>query len=359
MAEPSGTLGANEIISRIVPLSRRYRHDPPESVTDVVLANLIDEGLAFTASPDPFQAAQDVREAGERVVILPLEHRIPSEKSNKMVKTVNPDNYLYIDSAPVLRQALRESMDFAAMANKEWGLPEGISIDDVRTLTDRVAQMTGIYPYFQIKSAVSQRQENPPIGFYWVPIDRRPRVITWMRAIKGQELYERYRREDFPLELDKEFYGDTIKCTVPSHSDPDKVYDFWWLDLPISPPGSKEQHSKWRRIEPTDNNPDSGYRGLGHKRRTKKTVFLTAYSICGYIAAGVRLRETEELGPGMLIQVNPVPLMKKQGRELVRRLREQTIVGRRGLNMTEMDYMIGADTLNNGYDHNFVNWTRS
>lgn len=357
MKESSGTLGAREIIKRVVPYSKRF-NEVPKKITDDTLAILIDEGLASTASPDPHVATRQAREAGKRVVILPLEHRIPREKGDRIVKDVNPKNYLYLDSAPVIRDALRLSKDFAKLAKKRWGLPDGLSIDKVTRLTDQISEMSGMYPYFQIKAAVKNREGKPPLGFYWVARDGRPRVVTWMRSIKGNELFADYNAKRFSVELDKKFYGDTIKVTVQSQSKPRKEYDIWLTYLPIFSSNDREQHSYWRKLESSDRSPDAGYRGKAHKKRGVKSVLFTAYAICGYGAAAVRLRNNHESGFGREIQVNPFPIPTDNGKDLVRILREQTIIGKRGLNMTEMDRLIGADTMNVGYDTNFANWTK-
>ncbi len=357
MDEPSGTLGLRKIIEKSISHSNRFK-EMPKKITDDVISVLIDEGLAFTADTDPYKAAKNIREADNKIVVLPLEHRITREKSNQIIKDVNPENYLYVDSIPVIKDALILSKDFAKLAGKEWSLPKDVDVDKVTRLTDKIAEMSGMYPYFQVKAAFGNRKGNPPIGFYWVGNDGRPRVVTWMRSIRGHEHFADYRTGEFLLELDKKFYGKTMKFTAPSQSNPKKSYDFWIKYLPIFSSGDRKQHSYWRKLSTTDNNPDAGYRGKAHEKRETECIFFTVYAISGYDSAAVRLRKDHELGKDKEIQVNPFPQLTGKGKVLLKILREQTIIGKRGLNVTEMDYLIGADTVNNNYDYNFVNWTR-
>jgi hypothetical protein len=363
--ESSGTLGLRKIVAQAIKGSRKFR-SVPKRITPDFLARLVRADYAFTASRHPIGAAEDIRKADGRIVILPLEFRVDKEESDRIVKSATPRNYLNLNSAPVVRDALELARQFAG-----WGehlAPSGFKVEDVKRLTDKIAEMSGMYPYFLIRAATERKREgvannrvNPPIGFYWTaPNDRRPHVVTWMRAIKGHELFAKYRAGEFPLELGKEIYAKTIKATVPSQSHKGKVYDFWLVELPAYLPHDRKQHSGWRRLETSDNNPDAGFRGLAHRKRKGKSVFFTAYSIAAYDAIAVRIRETREMGARVDVQVNPFPLLTPKGRELVRTLRENTIVAGRGLNVSEMDGMIGIDTAGlNSFDYNFTNWTRT
>jgi|ETNmetMinimDraft_2_1059921.scaffolds.fasta_scaffold12516_2 hypothetical protein len=356
MKEASGSLGARAIVEKVIPRSKKF-DEMPKQLTDDVIARLIDEELAFTPSSNPYEAAHQLRNAGERVVVLPLEHRIDRDKGNKIIKKVSPRHYLHLDSPNVIQDALVLARDHAEIEGTPWELPDGKSIADITRMSDKVAQAGGLYPYYQIKAATAQKRTDPPVGMYWVPGDGRPRVITWSRSIKGHELFSQYTQGNFEMELDKEFYGKTMKVTVPSQTKKDKIYDYWILHIPAFGAKDKRQHSEWRKLDVNDRIPDAGYRGQAHQQREAKSVFFTAYAICGYDESARRMRETHELGDGVEIRVNPFPFLTSEGKELLRILREQTIVGRQGLNMTEMDRLIGADTVNRSYDRNFANWT--
>lgn len=358
MSEASGALGLKEIVARVIPYSKTFKGNPPQRITDEVLTTLINENLAFTTSSDPFEAVSQIRKAGNKIAILPLEFRIDKEMSDKIVKDISPENYLNMDSVPVVRKAVEFSRDFAEMAKKPWSLPSGMSIEQIERMTDYIAESTGMYPYFQQKAAVDLRSGRPPIGFYWTGNDKRVRATTWMRCINGHEDYQKYKKEKFSLQLADKIYADTIQVVVKSQSNPRGTYKFNILRLPISKPGDRKQYSEWRKISVVGDVPDEIYRGKLHKKRGTENIFFCSYCISGYDAIADRLYRNKERGDDMQIQVNPFPILTKNGAELVRLLREQTIVGRHSLNMTVMDYLIGADTVNNKYDYNFVNWRR-
>ncbi|MCF7862138.1 hypothetical protein K9M79_07920 [Candidatus Woesearchaeota archaeon] len=349
MKEASGAKSAVDIVSGVLKYSQKY-NEAPTAVTQEVIANLMYENLAFTTSTDPRVAAQQIRSAGEKIAILPLEHRITYAHGNKIIKNISGQHYLNLDAAPVLRESVDLADRFAQMAGKEYSRP-----DEIR-LNDRVMEMTGMYPYFQQKAATNQRKGKPAIGFYWTPQDGRPRFTTWMRCIKGHTLYGMYVGKAFDMELEKKIYADTIRATVPSQTHPDKVYDFWIKHLPIFEPDDRRQHSQWRWLETTDNNPDSGYRAGAHKQRKRSPVLFTSYAVAAFDAIAVRIRHTKECDDRK-IMINPFPQLTPNGREILKRLRNQTLIINKPLNVTEMDRIIGADTDVNGYDHNFTNWT--
>lgn len=357
------SLKAREMVEKVIPYSKRIERIP-KRVTKELLAILAEEGLTVAASPNPYDAAKQIREAGNRIVILPLEHRITQEEGNRIVKAVNPQNYLYLDSARTIEAALELSKDYATKSGKKWSLPGGLKPGDISRLTDTVCEMSGMHPYFLIKADLDERGEdkNPAIGFYWIGgfgSDIRPRVVTWMRAINGHDFFREYREGRFPMKLDKAFYGgNNMKFTVPSDSDKKRVYNFWLTHLPIFTKDDRRKHSYWRKLETSDNNPDAGYKGLAQRNREPSSLFFTSYAISGYDAAADRLRKSHELGNGMEIQISPFPMLTKNGEELVRLLGEQTLIGNKPLSMTEKEPLIGADTKNNGYGHNFFHWTK-
>lgn len=360
MKDASGTLGLNGILAKIIPYSKKFKKQPPKRITDDVLAALIDEGLSFTASSDPFEAVKQIRNVGQGVVLLPLEYRIGPEMGNRIVKDICPTNYLNMDSVPVVREAVRLSRDFACMAKREWHLPSSMSTGSIERMTDQLAESTGMYPYFQQKAAVNLRSGNPPIGFYWTGNDKRVRATTWMRCINAHEYYQKHKKGQLYLELADKIYAHSVEVTVRSQSNPNRLYKFFMLRLPIFEKTDRKLHSEWRKISVTGNVPDEIWRGKMHLKRETENIFFGSYFIFAYDALADRLMRGHELGTGVEVQVNPFPILTPYGAELVRLLREQTIIGKRGLNMTEMDYLIGADTITNSkrYDGNFVNWRR-
>src|SRR3989344_1138607 len=362
-------LGPLERVARAITRSaHRQKFLPlPKRVTPELIATLIHAGVAFTASSDPYIAAKQVREAGDRLAILPLDHRVSSEESNQVIKDVRAGWYLHIDSAPVVRMALQRSRDFATRLHKGWGLPENRTIDSVTHLSDGVLEMSGMYPKFQYAAAFDDAIErkrggtpiNPPIGLYWVGPDRKVRAITWMRSVNGHDKYRAARDDRINVTLDKEFYGrDSMSATVESESHLGTFYPLVLGLLPIFRAHDRKQHSSCRAFETTDNDPDARYRGRKDQRRSKKRYFISSNTIMIYDLCAQRLREEHELGQGVEIQINPFPEVRPFGREMIRFMNEQVLIGLGVPNLTETDRIVGADTINQGgYFKNFYNWT--
>ncbi len=354
--EASGSIGLSCIIERTL-AKNNIQTELPTRISDDFLAEMVSQELAFTASSIPKIAAQQIRNAGERMVILPLEHRVARGQSDQLNKKIIPDNYLFLDSRATMPEAIGYAKQFAFIA-KKWNIANS-DVSRYASLSDRVAEQTGMYPYFLLKAAVRGRKgENPPIGFYWRGNDGRPRATTWMRSIRGHELFRDHLKGDYVIELDKEFYGQNMEARVASKSE-DKHHVIRWIDLPIFTENDTRQYSAWRKISTVDSTPDSYYRGKAHDKSEPENIFFTAYAIAVYDACARRLKQDHEKGPSREVQVNPFPILTNEGARYVNMLRTQVIVGRRGLNMTEMDRMIGADTIAHGYDHNFVNWTKN
>jgi len=337
----------------------------PKRVDDNVIAALMTEGLMITGSTDISELVEQIDEADEKQIVwVPLEHRIPAEKSNKMIKSANQDHYLYLDSSPVIKEAVELARDFAAMTGKKFILPKSYDIKHRVEMTNELARSTGMYAYFLIKSALHQREGEPPIGAYWVPSDNRARAFTWMRAFRGYEIYLDHQDQGNVVTLDKEFYGrrNMRVKSVRSQTDKRKKYGpFDITNMPITTKANTEQYVYWRLMEGTCHaSPDKGYRGCEHSKRRHNLVMWTKQEIGAFYVAAVRLRETQELSEGVEIQVNPFPMSRSNYKEFVRKLREQAPVGRNGLNMTEMDRLIGARLmLSENYDHNCAHWTKS
>jgi len=360
MVNASGTLGLKQIIARVIPLSETYKRERPKMITDEVLAVLVHEGLAFTTSPDPFEAVKQIRNAGKRVAILPLEHMKYRIISDIIVKDVYPENYLNMDSSPVVRRAIELSKNYAGVANKEWHLPKDVSID---RMTDRLAESIGMYPYFLQRAAAELNIGQPPLGFYWTGNDKRVRFTTWMRCINGHENYLRFKKGEYLMTLPEILYAHSAQITVASQSRPGDENTYTILRMPITSEKDEKQYSEWRKLSVVGDVPDDIWRAKAHLKRDTENILISSCVITGYDGVADRLLRNHELGAGIEMQVNPFPMLTPYGAELVRLLREQTIVGKRGLNMTDMDFLIGADTVTrdygtSNYDNNFVNWRR-
>ncbi len=356
----SGSLGLKEIVGRVLPKSTKYRKlsNRPKAITDDVLAVLVHEGLAYTVSTDPFEAVKQIRKAGKRIAILPLEHRKYKTLSDKVVKDVSPKNYLNMNSAPVVRRAVELSRQEADRVGREWAIPSGVSTS---TITDKLVKATGMYPYFLQRAAAELRIDNPPIGYYWTGNDNRVRFTTWMRCVNGHENYLKSIKGQYYLELPKTLYAESAEIIVGSQSRPGDKNKFTMLRLPITSEENEKQYSEWMRFSVVGDVPDDIWRAKVHKQRDTENILMSSCVVSAYDGVNRRLRDKHELGVGIEIQINPFPILTANGAELVKLLKEQTLVGKRGLNMTEMDYLIGADTIGrqantSNYDNNFVNW---
>ncbi len=69
-----------------------------------------------------------------------------------------------------------------------------------------------------------------------------------------------------------------------------------------------------------------------------------------------RLKDKHELGPEVVLWINPFPIPKQGLAEYVRKLKEQAPIGRNGLGITEMDRLIGARLMSGDYDRNCIHY---
>lgn len=362
MPNLTDSMTRREIVQQVIQSSIEIRQ-VPRQINEDVLTTLTKEGLVSTGSSDVFELVKQIDDLQpDQAINVPLEHRVTKEESDWIVKGIYGGHYLNIDSSPVVRAALAEAEDFAGMAGLPFSLPPGYDSGAYNRVTDQLCESAGLFPYFLIKHAVGQRRGEPPIGFYWIPNDGRPRVVTWMRAIRGYEFYLDDIDEEVPsaiILLDKEFYGKNMVVKIAKARKDKKVYTFQLSHLPIFRKGDREMYSYWRRFEGTDyESPDKAYRGVAHDKAAPNMVFTTYHEVGAFFKAGARLRKNHELGEGIEIQVNPIPIENKCMRGFVRKLREQAFIGRNGLNMTEMERIIGARLMLEGYDANFFNWSR-
>ncbi|MBD3164043.1 hypothetical protein GF323_02500 [Candidatus Woesearchaeota archaeon] len=319
-----------------------------------MLANLIAEGLAFTASSDISLAAEQIREAEGKLVILPLEHRITSEMSNHIVKSFSDEHYLNLNSAPVIYRAVAISEDIAHYAGKKWNVPKSMCR---KSLTDKLCESAMIYPYFLQRAAMDERGYKPAIGFYWTGNDGRKRGTTWMRSARGHDFFRLYKKGEFSINMPDKIYAGQALVAVPSISRK-KEYEIVIQNLPIFENNDIRQHSQWKKLSSYGDNSDAVWRGKMHKKSGYDPVFFSSYFIAVYDAAAEKIMRTHELGQDMEVRINPFPMLTVQGKKFFDYLQNNVIIGRKGLNLTEMDRLIGADTKNNGYDFNFVNWRR-
>jgi len=181
-----------------------------------------------------------------------------------------------------------------------------------------------------------------------------------MRAIRGYEFFLDEKEGSATIELDGEFYGKNMAIKQAKAAKDKGTYRFQLSYLPIFRRGERTLYSYWRKLEGTDyESPDKGYRGVAHDKTGSTPVFTTYHEIGAFFKCGIRLQRDHELGEGIEIWVNPFPIEKPAMAEYVRKLREQAFIGRNGLNMTEMERLIGARLMLQKYDANFFHWSES
>jgi len=366
-------LSLNEMVNTALK-KVNYPKKISKRITHQFLDKLVNEGYVINLSPDPREAAEQIREeqSSDKLLWLSEEHRHDSKTGNRVRKGFGKD-YLHFDSAPVVRAAIRMSYLEQLERFDTSLIPRGGNVNRANHLSDWVMQVTALYPYYLIKSAFNVRtdDENPvsPIGFVYSPngkADQKPRITTWMRLIKGHELYMMRGMDDFFIKMEDEVYARTVTFSAPSESDPNLVHLFTLDNLPIFYSDERAQYSHWLRMSVTDNSKDAIYNGRAHGGAN--AYWFTSNDIAAFYLVSEQINKKKRRNDGRTVQINPFPLPTKEMKAFVSDLRKRVFVTnvdrqfnetRNALNMTEMDRLIGADTLNRGYDANFYNWNVS
>lgn len=370
----SGTIGLRAIVEQAVKGKRITKSLPARVVPDDFLAKMTREGYAFTASPNPYEAqAQIAACEPDRVVILPLEHRAEKEHSDMINKTFTSGSFLDLDHADALNNAIILAEQFyengPTLRVRQVQLIDSTSPKFIA----RICEEQGIYPKWRIMGAAQERKQQvesgrymaPPLGFFFVGPDNIMKVITWKRAIGALDDHLAHQEGACPIQFGDTIYNGNITAEVISASHPRKTYVITYENLPIANQKDRSQFSGVYAMRIVDSTLDAAYRGRMHGKAGTRAVHLwTRNAIHGFYDLASRVTSTNEC-KGKRIYINPFPMLRSDaslscdGATFDEKLKTQVIIGRRGLNVTEMDLQIGARVTQEGYwtvFRNAKNW---
>jgi len=345
-----------EIVKSFIAQVPEWKRNPPEKVSEAVLTELVKKGLAFTASTNPYEAAAQIRAQPGKLVLLPLEHRIEIADNNDTIKSVDPSDFVYLNSAPVVRLAVELARETAGWYRQTW--PE----HPERLSQTQLFQQAYMVPSYLIAAGIRLKREKrkagvdvaPPIGFYWTHKNE-PRIVTWTRAVGGHQRYLQYKKGELKVEPVGEVYGDSIDMYVHSDSTDGVRHKVAWDHLPIFMPADSRQYSEWARMKSMDTTPDARFRGAMHQRRAEKGILFSRNGVMCFDV----IQDLYDKSDGKEIRINPFPTFKKGRDGVYDALQNRTLIGfHHPPNMMEEDRILGADTMNEDYWNNMMHWKR-
>ena len=368
--QASGTIGFRQIVENTVKGTRIAKSLPDRAIPDDYIAQMIRSGYAFTASPNPYEAQAQIAAAPEdRIVILPLEHRAEREHSNRINKTFTSEFFLDLDLADALNNAIESAADFHNSGSTRRVRQVQLIDSTAPKFIARICEEEGLYPKLRIQGAAQSRKQqlevgryiSPPLGFFFIGSDNILKAVTWKRAIGGLEDHVSHQTAECPIHIGDKIYNGNAVATIGSSSRPKSKYIITYENLPIAHQNDTAQFSGVYAMRIVDSTLDAAYRGRMHGKSGNREVQLWTRNGChGFYDIAARLSETNEC-PGKRIYINPLPMLRRDaslgcdGYAFDEKLKTQTVVGRRGLNVTEMDQLIGARVTQEGYWKVFMN----
>lgn len=326
----------------------------PERVSEKFIIRLINDGILVPVRSykDAVEVVEKIDFQEPRFALFSSRFRVPAEDSNYGIKSL--ESLVKIDSQQVLRDVSGKS-------------------EVPASLTKQFAEQYRIWPYTLIKQAMKSADiEKPSIGYYWVGGDNAARATTWLRCTTGAEMEMMKKRGDFSGEIvDEKFYGRSLRVRVDSRMGIEvDEYPFTLSRLPIHKAGDLRQYSEWINIGHNSPDPDASYRGLAHEKRKNPLVFWSATPVFAFYEAMLFVEKHPEAKRfGKKFRINPFAIPGNEKMiDFIDKLRLRSLIfheyegkKERGLrldvlNKTEIDRVLGARTIERGYDNCWFHW---
>lgn len=349
----------------------------PQQVKTSHIQALIDNGYAFLASKNPYQAMRELAQVTDKLCILPATHRFAETLNNAVQKTFDFAHYLEMSHSSVVRATLAHAFNHDQRLLSAFEQSYGIPASRVGNLTEELCRQAQLRPESLIDQAfhlhsvkVAKDAQTPcPIGLYWLPsaTDGRIRALTLLRNHLGYEKYSRWRAGKFNLGLNanpsenKPFYGHSVTTTIPSESKK-TPYSVQLDRLPIFRYGEPDDYSAWMNVASTDKTLDAHYRARAHQKRQIPAILFTSNAVSLYFATAYLTNISKDFSR---MTQNPFGLLTNHGMDTALSLLTRTLVLSDGtdasrirdlprpLNHLEIDRLLCAECTNTGYLANF------
>src|SRR3989344_2091798 len=211
---------------------------------DYILGMIADGNfvMAGNSFKEAVRNLESIHDKSNAIMIFPPRFSVDRETFNKMSKSL--EWMVKIDSQSVLRE----------VSGNE-NVP--------KTMTKEFLEHYKIKPEKLIKSAVSlTNSENPPVGYYWMGWDRKPRTVHWVQSATAAEMIVMHKQGAFEVGdvKDKKPYARNMRVSVSSRSEEGKHYDFSIFRMPIfSNDKDSRIYSYWVNIDHSSSDPFANY----------------------------------------------------------------------------------------------------
>jgi hypothetical protein len=334
-------LSKDEIIRQVLP-------EAPKRITNKLILDLWNKKLVELVE-DSFEEAAEKISNGKKVVVLGQKFRIEKEDSDFILKSLW-DRFLKIDSVPNLRRIIEAE-------EKRTG--EKIELQP--RLSNELSEKLRLWPYTLIKEAVNNsNKEDPPLGFYWVGPDSGARAISWIRSIDAAILkYLSDKQENIKIGIGK-FYGRNVRVEI-KHENEKYTVDLTSLSLHYEK--DIKQYSTWLKFLIFCNCKDMSYRSRQHDKWVQNIDLFCKHGGAGFFKAIEKSRKEYKIEKGKMIRINPFPLPNESMLNFLDNAANKTLIldsdnYLRIPNKTELDQLIGAETVRKSYDNGWFHWQK-
>ncbi len=318
----------------------------PAKISSDYIVGMINEGNFVVAGNSFSDAVDTVKYNRQRsnVIIFPSRFQVTSDKYNRMSKSL--EWLVKADSQPVLKRIAKTD-----------NVPKGLTIEFLEHYKVRPEKL--------VREAInSANVENPPVGFYWFGWDSKARVVTWMQSAEAAEIMVMSSRKDFEAGkvLDKKPYAKNMRVEVSSRSREGSSYEFSLFRMPIFRNSQDPRiYSYWVNMDHNSSDPLASYMSE-HSQQVLPQCFWSTTSVVGVYLSMSNLNKFHK---PLQFRINPFPIpINKEAVDFIDDLRLRSLIlakdesGKktlRPLNKSEMNRIIGARTVKEGYDSCWFN----
>jgi hypothetical protein len=204
---------------------------------------------------------------------------------------------------------------------------------------------------------------NPPIGFYWMGWDKKPRSALWLQSATAAEMIVMHKKGDFNAGevKDKIPYGKSIRVEVSSRTNAGEIYSFSLHRMPIfSSDRDPEIYSYWLNMEHTSSDPFASYMAEHEQQALTQCHWSTTAATGVYLS----MMHLNEVRHPLRFRVNPFPIPSNKKevdfiddarlKSLLLTRDENCAYSLKPLNKSEINRILGARTILREYDNCWI-----